>query len=364
MVAHRLLATQAQDPRGFRLAIRARTEATTGADVDAALTGSRSLLVTWLNRGTLHLVAREDYPLLQALVTPAQVTGNARRLAQHGIDAGLARRAVSLVDGWLAADGPLSRAALGDRLRSAGIPSDGQALVHLLFAASLAGVLVRGPVAGVPVREPVAGVPVGDAGTTRTPDRHGVDTYPERVHNDHSAHEQLHVRVADWLPEAPAAVAAVRADPARGFAELARRYLAGHGPADARDLARWLGTPLRDARRGLDANAHELRERPDGLVELRTAPPHVPPLPPPRLLGTFEPLLMGWRSRVGVLGDHAAAVVSGGVFRGVALVEGRAAAVWRFDGPRVAIEAVRPLSAPVRRALDCDAVAVARFLGR
>jgi hypothetical protein len=50
-VARRLLATQAQDPRGARLAIRARTRATTGADVDRALTEERSLVVTWLNRG-------------------------------------------------------------------------------------------------------------------------------------------------------------------------------------------------------------------------------------------------------------------------------------------------------------------------
>ena len=34
-----------------------------------------------------------------------------------------------------------------------------------------------------------------------------------------------------------------------------RRYLAGHGPANERDLARWAGIPLRDVRRGLEAIA-------------------------------------------------------------------------------------------------------------
>jgi Winged helix DNA-binding domain len=61
-VADRLLAIQAQDPRGARLAIRARTRGVSGADVDRELTEQRSLLITWLNRGTLHLVSREDYP--------------------------------------------------------------------------------------------------------------------------------------------------------------------------------------------------------------------------------------------------------------------------------------------------------------
>jgi hypothetical protein len=61
-VAERLLAIQGQDPRGARLAVRARTEGCSAADVDRALTEDRSLLITWLNRGTLHLVRSEDYP--------------------------------------------------------------------------------------------------------------------------------------------------------------------------------------------------------------------------------------------------------------------------------------------------------------
>ena len=60
-VARRLLAVQGQDQRGARLAIRARSDGLTAADVDRALSEDRSLLITWLNRGTLHLIASEDY---------------------------------------------------------------------------------------------------------------------------------------------------------------------------------------------------------------------------------------------------------------------------------------------------------------
>ena len=81
----RLLAIQAQDPRGARLAIRARSRGTTAADVDRALTKDRSVLITWLCRGTLHLVTADDYPLLQALTTPQLVTASDRRLAQEGV---------------------------------------------------------------------------------------------------------------------------------------------------------------------------------------------------------------------------------------------------------------------------------------
>src|SRR5205823_1697840 len=44
----RLLAVQAQDRRGARLAIRARTSGCAVEDFDRALTDERSLLVSWL----------------------------------------------------------------------------------------------------------------------------------------------------------------------------------------------------------------------------------------------------------------------------------------------------------------------------
>jgi hypothetical protein len=84
-VAERLLAIQAQDQRGARLAVWARSRGLTAADVDAALTQDRSVVVTWLNRGTLHLVRAEDYWWLHPLTTPSLLTGNARRLAQEGV---------------------------------------------------------------------------------------------------------------------------------------------------------------------------------------------------------------------------------------------------------------------------------------
>ena len=48
-----LLAVQAQDPRGARLAIRARTTGLTAADIDRRST-TAALVISWLNRGTLH----------------------------------------------------------------------------------------------------------------------------------------------------------------------------------------------------------------------------------------------------------------------------------------------------------------------
>ena len=90
-----MLAIQGQDPRGARLAVRARSTRVTGADLETALGDERSLVLTWLNRGTLHLVAAEDYPLLQALTTPPLRTANDRRLFEEGLTADRARDAIA-----------------------------------------------------------------------------------------------------------------------------------------------------------------------------------------------------------------------------------------------------------------------------
>jgi hypothetical protein len=318
-VAERLLAVQGQDARGFRLAIRARTRGLTAAAVDRALTGERSLLVTWLNRGTLHLVRSEDYPWLHALTTPPLLTGCLRRLAQEGVDAAAAERAVATIEAALAGEGPLTREQLRERVSAAGTRAEGQALIHLLFLASLRGVAVRGPMAG---------------------------------------RQHAYVLVRDWLGE-PGPV-----DRDAALAELARRYLAGHGPAGDRDLARWAGLPLRDARAGLATIAGELREREHGLVELAARRRRAAPeLPPPRLLGGFDPVLLGWTSREDVVGEHGERIVSGGIFRPFALVDGRAAGVWRLERGRVELDPFGALPPAAAAALEADAADVARFLG-
>jgi len=316
-VAGRLLAVQAQDLRGARLAIRARTGGLSAADVDRALSDERSIVISWLNRGTLHLVRREDYGWLHALTTPQLLTGNARRLEQEGVMPRAADLGVAVVERALADDGPLTRAALRERVADAGVRVEGQAIVHILVLATLRGLIVRGPVVGK---------------------------------------DQAFVLTRDWLGE----TAPVDRDAA--LAELARRYLAGHGPADDRDLAKWAGIRLGDARAGLRAIAAELIERPDGLVDLarRAAAAE---LPGPRLLGPFDPLLLGWRSREQVLGSHQGVVTVNGIFKAIALVRGRAVGTWRMPQGEVVLEPFGRVARADRDALDADAQDVRRFLG-
>ena len=316
-MVERLLAVQGQDPRGARLAVRARSSGLTATDVDHALTGDRSLVITWLNRGTLHLVRSEDYPWLHALTTPPRLKGTASRLAQLGVDARATSRGVKAIERALATHGPLTRKELGERLAAARVSSDGQALIHVLGAAGLRGVTVRGPMRGK---------------------------------------QHCYALVREWLGDQP------KVDRGRALAELGRRYLAGHGPATDRDLARWAGLPLRDARAALASIARELREREGGLVDLAKRPARAAGLPAPRLLGAFEPVLLGWSSRDDIVGRSGDAVVAGGMFLPFALVRGRAVATWKLLKGEVELTPFGTLAKTAERALERDARDVVRFL--
>jgi hypothetical protein len=162
----------------------------------------------------------------------------------------------------------------------------------------------------------------------------------------------------DWLGAAPAPV---QHDAA--LAELARRYLRGHGPASAADLAAWAGLALRDARAGLDAIASELTERSAGLVDLaaREAPPAAIA---PRLLPAFDPYLLGWKDRAfAVPAKHARRVhPGGGMLRATATVDGRAVGTWSVAGGSVTLDLFARASPAARADLQRDADEVESFL--
>lgn len=319
-VVEHLLSVQAQDARGARLAVRARSSGLSAADVDAALTERRSVVVSWLNRGTLHLVPSADYWWLHALLAPRLVAGSRRRLEQEGVSAEDALRGVTLIGEALHANGPLTRTQLRRKLDAAGIPTAGQAVVHLLVAATVAHRLLRGPMDG---------------------------------------REQAFALAETWLGPAPAPLPADEA-----LAKLARRYLAGHAPASAEDLVRWAGISLGEARRGFAAIARETTPiGGDGLVSLEPLPDGGVALPGPKLLGPFDPVLLGWSSREAIIGSYTGIVTSNGIFRPFALVDGRAVAIWSLAGGRLSLRPLERLADDVVVALRREGRAVVQFLG-
>jgi Winged helix DNA-binding domain len=317
-VCEHLLAVQAQDLRSARLAVRARTSSLSAADVDRALTKERTLVVGWLNRGTLQLVRNEDYWWLHELTTPPLYTGNARRLAHTGVTARAAERGVAAIERALVEEGPQTRDQLRERVEAVGVQTGGQALVHLLMLACLRGTAVRGPLLG---------------------DKHA------------------YVLARDWLGRA------ARVPREHALAELARRYLRGHAPAVDHDLAKWAGVPLRDVRRGLGAIAAELVRRDDGLLTLKRGV--AAGSPRACLLDQWDPLLVGWRSRESLLGHYPRRASAEAHYRPFAYARARAVATWSLRQGVVTIDQpFAPLKRTERQALVADAEDVARFLAR
>jgi hypothetical protein len=264
----------------------------TAADVDAAIDGAE-VVVSWLCRGTLHMVHRDDYAWIHALTAPPVVTMNQRRLEQEGVRD--PERAVAIVLKALAADGPQVRGALAERVGAAGIATKGQAMIHILLKATLSGDVVRGPLRG---------------------------------------REQTFALSRDWIGPLP------RVDRDKAVAELGRRYLAAHTPADAADLARWAGIRLGDARAAFRAAG--------GPADAARAGAARPPRRiPPRLLGQFDPYILGWKDRsFAVPPEHEKTLLpGGGMFRAVALDDGVVVGDWeavasdaRFARERADIE--------------------------
>jgi hypothetical protein len=266
----------------------------------------------------MQLVTGSDYWWLHSLTTPQLATGNRRRLRQEGVSPAQAARGIEVVREAVSAGQRRTREQLRDLLDQAGVPTKGQALVHVLLAATLEGLVVRGPVVGS---------------------------------------EQAFVDPVNWLGAPPALP-----DRDDALARLALRYLEGHGPAAAADLAKWAGIPIGDARRGLDAVDEKTSTTPDGMVDLATHD-RAPRAPVVRMLGAFDPLMLGWVDRDGLLGAQRRLVASNGVIRPVVLVDGRVVATWGLPGGTVTLDVLAEVTASARASMGEEASDVLRFLG-
>ena len=331
---------QAQDTPASRLAIRPRS---TGLDADAvrrACNQDRSVVRTWAMRGTLHMVAAEDAGWLVGLLGPAFAAAGRRRRRQLGLDDRLLGRALETLPAVLA-DGPLSRAELVRALAAKGVEvnPDGQAPAHLVGYAALTGLVCRGP--------------------------------------DLDGDEASYVLLEAWAGRGGPPVNRARALEGDGaLAELARRYLAGHGPAAPEDLAAWSGLAIGRARQAFDLVAGELAEvELDGrrLWAPRGArAPRAPARaegPAVRLLGRFDDYLLGWRGRDLILDRRFASRIQagGGWVHPAVVIDGRVAGTWRSRraGARLelAVEPFGRLPAGARPGLEAEAADLGRFLG-
>jgi hypothetical protein len=142
---------------------------------------------------------------------------------------------------------------------------------------------------------------------------------------------------------------------------LVTRYLRAFGPASRNDVAGFAGITLGDVAPALERLAPRRFRAEDGteLLDLPRAPLPGPDTPaPPRLIGTWEAILLVHARRTGVLPEeHRPRIFSAKTPHSFPtfLVDGAVAGTWREDGGRVRLEPFGRLDAADRRALEAEA---------
>ena len=291
---------QAQYAPSMYIGLWSRLEGFARADLTRALE-DRSVVQATLMRSTIHLVSREDFwPF-------AQATRAARRAhwlrATKSEEAPIARAAETL-RAALGGGGTMRRkeveALLGkEEARAVGLWAD----------------LVRVPPSGTWER--------------RRADLYGL--------------------AEDWI--GPPDIEEPEAQE-----HLARRYLAGFGPATAKDVASFTGLAPREVEAVL---ARITVARHGELVDLPGAPLPDPDTPaPPRFLGTWDASLLVHARRAGLLPEqhrgkvfHVKAPQSHPTFT----IDGAVAGTWRYEQGRIELSPFARLAAADRRALEAEA---------
>ncbi len=322
---------QAQELPAALLSVRARSRGLASADVEQARQAARTIVRTWLMRGTLHLAAAADAAWLVPFLAPNFIPADRRRMAELGWDEPRVSRGLRLLRDALEERGALTRPEIAHLFSAEGLPFAGQATVHLIFRAAFEGLLCYGPDRG---KEP---------------------TY-------------LHFE--EWIgPLLPRP----RPD---ALAELARRYLEAYAPAGPQDLATWSGLTAGEARQAWSLIEEliapvEITGQPAWILkgqlarldEIDRQPVSV------RLLPRYDTYLLGYAHRdLAVASQYEKRIHPGGGQIGASLsIDGRVVGTWKSIQRRgslaVSVEPFEPLSPDLIPLLVAEVQDLGRFLG-
>ncbi len=268
-VVRELLCVQAENPAQSAWAVAARTVRPDAADLAAALADGR-VLRTHVIRPTWHYVTPDDLVWLLDLTAPRVRATFALQLEQqHGLDAARVDQFGGVIADALRGGKHLSRPELAALLAEQGHDLTGTALMVLLGELEQQQLLCSGAPA------------------------EGVHTY---------------ALLAERIPQPR------RLDREEALAELALRYVAGHGPATPRDLAYWATLTPTDARSGFESVSDRLATfEHDGRTYWHLPgeePPSEPAEPRAHLLQLLDEMYRGFQDSRMVL-DAAGAVPRG-----------------------------------------------------
>ena len=298
-------------------AVGRRTDGLTMADVQAAFEHG-DFLRTHILRPTWHFVDPADLPWLMALTAPRIRQLMTSSWTAMGLGMELIERGSEVIAAALADGAPHTRAELAAALDGAGLGGTGQHLVHQLMNAEISLLAANGPMRGK---------------------QHTYVALPPTT-VDRSYDELL--------------------------AEGARRYARGHGPFRDKDLAWWTSLTLTDSRRAIQLA--ELRPLDiDGQAYWMLDEPVEAEVPRVMLLSNFDEYISYARDPEDYAGfDGKVDDVMRG--SGLLMIDGRLSGRWTrtitAKSVTITVDRAPRLTRPVRRALDAEAAAFGRFVGR
>ncbi len=322
-------AIQSQDRLGELLAVRVRSDELTTEDLRQARLHDRTLVRTWLHRGTLHTVPGTDLRWLLELLGAEMDAKALKRRADLGIIPDDHACSMQAMRRLLGERGPLTRHQIIDHFREQDLPHEGQAVPHLLRSASLNGHICFGPEIG------------GEA---------------------------AHVLIDDWLTEPDN-------QPANPAARLAEIFYRAYAPATPADFRWWSGLPAVAARAAHQAVADQLTEVDvDGRpmwIPASTANQLADTLARPetvRLLGPFDPYILGYAKRdLGVPETQLKQVnAGGGMIRPTIIADGTLIGTWQYRSTKTRVNiTLRPftdLNDHAQTAIEQEINDIARYL--
>ena len=332
-VAGAIGGAQAQLMSAAELQLAVRVACRT-ADVRAALWKDRSLVKTWLMRGTLHLIPADDLPLYTAAIGPHWIRPTKGWFRWAGMTERDLARFVDTIGGALSGE-PMTR----EEIIATAAKGHSKKITDWLRS-SWGGML-----------KPVA--------------RSGLLCFgPSRGTNVTFVNPRLWLR--SWTD----------ADPEKAPLEVARRYLRAYGPATSSDFGRWfapsLGRPaVRAAWSGLAKEMVPVSVdgvRSQMLARDVNAILRIPIGPSVQLLPLFDPYLMGHMSRDHLFDRVHRWKVSriAGWISAVVLVDGRVVGTWTHavarDTLRITVAPFSRLSPQIRSAVEDRAEWIARSM--
>jgi hypothetical protein len=281
-------AMQAQDYASVKWAIGLRCCRATDAIIEQAIV-KKTIVRTWLMRGTLQIVAASDVHWMLELLAPRIIANSARRYQQLELDDTTFVHSYETLTKELQGGKQLTRAEIMLGLEQAGIYTTDQRGYHILRRAGLEELICFGPI---------------------------------------QDKQETFVLLDEWVPHSKN----MKRDEA--LAELAGRYFGSHGPATLQDFIWWSGLKVADARTGLEIAKTRLHQEtiqgqtywlPQNNSILKNPSPTV------YLLPAYDEYFLGYKARNAVLDTKydKQAVSSNGVFRPMVVIDGQIVGIWK-----------------------------------